>query len=79
MKGTIPACELPCRAFRLTYKGLVAEPAANQDPPIKSPLLPQGFWWSRDFLLRGLLPCGALLVLCVPARRWRRAKRLKAD
>ena len=30
--GAIPACELPYRAFRLTPRGLVADPAANQTP-----------------------------------------------
>ncbi len=61
--GTIPACELPYRAFRLTDKGLEADPAANQDPPAKAPLLPTGFWGSRDFLLRGVLPCVAAIAI----------------
>ncbi|MBM4041387.1 MAG: hypothetical protein FJ290_23035 [Planctomycetes bacterium] len=61
--GTIPACELPSHAFRLTEKGLEADPAANQEPPAKNPLLPQGFWWSREFLLRGVLPCVAVIAI----------------
>ena len=61
--GTIPACELPYRAFRLTEKGLEADPAANQEPPVRSPVLPQGFWWSRGFLLRGVLPTVAVIAI----------------
>jgi hypothetical protein len=67
--GTIPACELPYRAFRLTEKGLEADPVANQDPPARSPLLPHGFWSSRDFLLRGVLPCVVVVVAYVLLRR----------
>jgi hypothetical protein len=66
--GTIPACDLPSRAFRLTEKGLEADPAANQDPPAKAPLLPTGFWWSSDFLLRGFLPCAAVVALYVAVK-----------
>jgi len=73
--GTIPACELPSRAFRLTARGLEADPGANQPPPKLSPLLPEGFWWSRDFLLRGILPCVAVLVAYLLVRRRRASKR----
>ena len=31
--GAIPACKRPYRAFRLTRRGLVADPAANQASP----------------------------------------------
>jgi len=73
--GTIPACELPSRAFRLTARGLEADPDANQPPPKSAPLLPEGFWWSRDFLLRGALPCGAVLVVWLLLRLRRAPKR----
>jgi len=73
--GTIPACERPYKAFRLTAGGLVADPAANQESLMKEPLLPTGFWWSRGFLLRGVLPCAATLVAYALLRRRLVAKR----
>ena len=72
--GTIPACELPYRAFRLTDKGLEADPAANQNPPAKAPLLPTGFWRSRDLLLRGVLPCVAVIAFYVLVKQWRKSR-----